>query len=35
MAEATDERGVLREHFERFRGVTLQTLDLVPDDKLA
>lgn len=35
MAEATDERGVLREHFERFRGVTLQTLDLVPADKLA
>lgn len=25
----------IREHFERYRGVTLQTLDLVPDEKLS
>lgn len=35
MALATDEVSILREHFARFRGVTLQTLDLVPDDKLS
>lgn len=29
------ELNVLREHLERYRGVTLQTLDLVPEDKLA
>lgn len=29
------EVGALREHFERYRGVTLQILDLIPDDKLA
>lgn len=34
MANATDEMSILREHLERYRGVTLQTLDLVPDDKL-
>jgi uncharacterized damage-inducible protein DinB len=30
----TDELSVLREHLERYRGVTLLTLDLVPEDKL-
>ena len=34
MGEPIDELGILREHLERYRGVTLQTLDLVPDDKL-
>ncbi|MBI4466581.1 MAG: DinB family protein [Acidobacteria bacterium] len=35
MAEPTDELSVLREHLERYRGVTLQTLDMVPEEKLA
>lgn len=30
----TDELSILREHLERYRGVTLQTLEMVPDDKL-
>ena len=34
MPGITDEISTLSEHLERFRGVTLQTLDLVPDDKL-
>ncbi len=34
MNGGTDELSVLREHFERYRGVTLQTLELVPKDKL-
>jgi len=34
MATPTDEVSILREHLERYRGVTLQTVDLVPDDKL-
>lgn len=34
MAQTLNELTVLREHLERYRGVTLQTLDLVPDDKL-
>ena len=29
-----DELSTLREHLERYRGVTLQTLDFVPADKL-
>ncbi len=35
MTEPRDELGVLREHLERYRGVTLQTLEMVPEDKLA
>lgn len=31
----TDEVSILREHLERYRGVTLQTLEMVPEDKLA
>ena len=34
MSAKTDELSVLREHLERMRAVTLQTLDLVPDDLL-
>jgi len=34
MATPTDEVSILREHLERYRGVTLQTLEMVPDDKL-
>jgi uncharacterized damage-inducible protein DinB len=34
MTEPTLEGGVIVEHLERFRGVTLQTLEMVPDDKL-
>lgn len=30
-----NEIGVLREHLERYRGVTLQTLEMVPEEKLA
>jgi uncharacterized damage-inducible protein DinB len=30
---ATDEVSVVREHLERYRGVTLQTLEFVPEDK--
>ena len=29
------EVAVLREHFERFRGVTLQMLEMIPEEKLA
>jgi uncharacterized damage-inducible protein DinB len=29
-----DEVSVLREHLERYRGVTLQTLEFAPEDKL-
>ena len=28
------EVAVVREHFERFRGVTLQMLDMIPEEKL-
>lgn len=35
MPGSTNELSVLREHLERYRGVTLQTLDIVPDEKLA
>lgn len=35
MSAATDELSILREHLERYRSVTLQTLELVPKDKLA
>lgn len=31
---ATDEINVLREHLDRYRGVTVQTLDMVPEEKL-
>lgn len=31
---AVDEISVLREHLERYRGVTVQTLEFVPEDKL-
>ena len=31
--QATDEVSLLREHMERYRSVTLQTLDLTPDEK--
>ena len=34
MSESIVERDIIIEHLERFRGVTLQTLDLVPDDQL-
>ena len=34
MSNLTDETNVLREHLERYRSVTLQTLDFVPDEKL-
>lgn len=34
MSDPTDELSILREHLERYRSVTLQTLDLVPNDKL-
>ncbi len=34
MGEPTDELGILREHLERYRGVTLQTLELVPEEQL-
>ena len=34
MANTTDELGILREHLERYRGVTLQTLEMVPEEKL-
>lgn len=34
MSEPMDELGVLREHLERYRGVTLQTLEMVPEEKL-
>lgn len=30
----TDEINVLREHLVRYRGVTVQTLDMVPEEKL-
>ncbi len=33
VAVPTDEISVFREHYQRFRGVTLQTLKLVPADK--
>jgi uncharacterized damage-inducible protein DinB len=33
MSNSTDELAVLQEHLERYRGVTLQMLDLVPQDK--
>jgi len=35
MPAVADELSVLREHLERYRGVTLQTLDMVPEEKLA
>ena len=35
MSNSTDEISVLREHLERYRGVTLQTLDLVPEEKIS
>jgi len=35
MTASTDELSILREHLERYRGVTLQTLELVPEEKLA
>lgn len=35
MSPATDERSVVREHLERYRSITQQTLDLVPGDKLS
>lgn len=31
---AVDEISVVREHLERYRGVTLQTLEFVPEEKL-
>ncbi|HXE74800.1 MAG TPA: DinB family protein [Candidatus Xenobia bacterium] len=34
MANVIDELSVIREHLERYRGVTLQTLEMVPEDKL-
>ncbi len=34
VATPLDEVSVFREHYQRFRGVTLQTLKLVPPDKL-
>lgn len=34
MTAPIDELSTLREHLERYRGVTLQTVELVPDDKL-
>lgn len=34
MAGPTDELSTLREHLERYRGVTLQTLDMVSEEKL-
>ncbi|MEE9235064.1 MAG: DinB family protein [Candidatus Acidoferrales bacterium] len=34
MPEPVDELSVLREHLERYRGVTLQTLEMVPEEKL-
>ncbi len=34
MSRSTDELSILREHLERYRGVTLQTLDIVPDEQL-
>jgi uncharacterized damage-inducible protein DinB len=34
MSSATNELSILREHLERYRGVTLQTLDMVPNEKL-
>jgi uncharacterized damage-inducible protein DinB len=34
VAVPTDEVSVFREHYQRFRGVTLQTLKLVPAEKL-
>lgn len=33
--QSTDEVSVLREHLERYRSVTLQTLDLIPDKNLS
>lgn len=35
MPDPADELSVLREHLERYRGVTLQTLEMVPEEKLA
>lgn len=35
MSDATNELSILREHLERYRGVTLQTLEMVPEEKLA
>ena len=34
-AQPGNELSVIREHMERYRSVTLQTLDLVPDEKLS
>src|SRR6185369_14052856 len=34
VAAPIDEVSVFREHYQRFRGVTLQTLKLIPEDKL-
>lgn len=34
VATPIDEVSVFREHYQRFRGVTLQTLKLVPEDSL-
>ena len=35
MSNPIEEINVIQEHLVRFRSVTLQTLDLVPDDKLS
>jgi uncharacterized damage-inducible protein DinB len=35
MPPSATEIDILREHLKRYRGVTLQTLDMVPEEKLA